>query len=88
MPIGASTLTLAANYYDLAAGKGRSPFYNNSATESEITVGLNALSSEDALGVAAHRVLKDVLGAVKVPNVNDTSVTLVLPGKTAAVFTP
>ena len=31
LPIGASTLTLAANYYDLAAGQGRSPFYNNSA---------------------------------------------------------
>ena len=31
IPVGASTLTVAANYYDLAAGQGRSPFYNGSA---------------------------------------------------------
>lgn len=31
LPIGASTLTLAAHYYDLSAAQGRAPFYNNSA---------------------------------------------------------
>jgi hypothetical protein len=31
LPIGASTLTLAAHYYDLAAGQGRSPFYASNA---------------------------------------------------------
>jgi hypothetical protein len=31
LPVGASTLTLAAHYYDLSAGEGRAPFYNNSA---------------------------------------------------------
>ncbi len=31
IPIGSSTLTLAAMYYDLAAGQGRAPFFNNNA---------------------------------------------------------
>ena len=31
LPVGASTLTLAAHYYDLSAAQGRAPFYNNSA---------------------------------------------------------
>lgn len=31
LPIGASSLTLAAHYYDLSAGVGRSPFYNANA---------------------------------------------------------
>jgi hypothetical protein len=31
LPLGASTLTLAAHYYDLSAGEGRAPFYNNSS---------------------------------------------------------
>jgi cell division protein FtsB len=30
-PIGASNLMLAAHYYDLSAGQGRAPFYNNNA---------------------------------------------------------
>lgn len=28
IPLGASTLTVAGNYYDLAAGQGRAPFFN------------------------------------------------------------
>lgn len=31
LPLGESTLTLAAHYYDLSAGEGRAPFYNNNA---------------------------------------------------------
>ncbi|MBL8271801.1 putative porin [Steroidobacter sp.] len=31
LPIGSSTLMLAAHYYDLSAGQGRAPFYNSSA---------------------------------------------------------
>ena len=31
LPVGDSTLTLAAHYYDLSAAEGRAPFYNNSA---------------------------------------------------------
>jgi hypothetical protein len=31
LPVGASTLTLAAHYYDLSAAQGRAPFYNNSS---------------------------------------------------------
>jgi hypothetical protein len=31
VPLGASSLTLAAQYYDLSAGKGRAPFYNGNA---------------------------------------------------------
>lgn len=31
LPVGASNLMLAAHYYDLSAGQGRSPFYNNNA---------------------------------------------------------
>lgn len=31
LPVGANNLTLAAHYYDLSAGQGRAPFYNNSA---------------------------------------------------------
>ena len=31
LPIGAATLALAAHYYDLSAGEGRAPFFNNSA---------------------------------------------------------
>lgn len=31
LPIGASNLMLAAHYYDLSAGQGRAPFYNNSS---------------------------------------------------------
>jgi hypothetical protein len=30
LPVGESTLTLAAHYYDLSAAQGRAPFYNNS----------------------------------------------------------
>lgn len=40
LPIGASNLTLAAHYYDLASGQGRAPFYNNSAN-GNTTVTLN-----------------------------------------------
>jgi len=31
IPVGAATLTVAGNYYDLAAGQGRSPFFNASS---------------------------------------------------------
>ena len=31
LPVGASTLVLAAHYYDLSAAQGRSPFFNNNA---------------------------------------------------------
>jgi hypothetical protein len=31
LPVGGSTLTLAAHYYDLSAGEGRAPFYNNNS---------------------------------------------------------
>jgi hypothetical protein len=31
LPMGASSLTLAAHYYELSGGQGRSPFYNGSA---------------------------------------------------------
>jgi hypothetical protein len=31
LPVGPSTLTLAAHYYDLSGGEGRAPFYDNNA---------------------------------------------------------
>jgi hypothetical protein len=37
LPMGGSTLTLAAHYYDLSAGEGRAPFYNNSANGNSTT---------------------------------------------------
>ena len=40
LPIGANNLTLAAHYYDLSAGQGRAPFYNNNANgNTTVTVG-------------------------------------------------
>lgn len=40
LPMGASSLTLAAHYYDLSSGVGRSPFYNNSSNgNTTVTVG-------------------------------------------------
>jgi hypothetical protein len=45
LPIGASTLTLAAHYYDLSAAKGRSPFFNaNSNGNTTINVGTPAVA--------------------------------------------
>ena len=38
LPMGTSTLMLAAHYYDLRAGQGRSPFYNNNANGNTVTV--------------------------------------------------
>jgi cell division protein FtsB len=38
LPLGASTLVLAGTYYDLAAGKGRAPFYNASSNGNTTTV--------------------------------------------------
>lgn len=43
LPIGANNLMLAAHYYDLSAGQGRAPFYNNSSNgNTTITVGTPA----------------------------------------------
>ena len=43
LPIGASSLMLAAHYYDLSAGEGRAPFYNNSSNgNTTINVGTPA----------------------------------------------
>jgi hypothetical protein len=43
LPIGANTLMLAAHYYDLSAGQGRAPFYNNSSNgNTTINVGTPA----------------------------------------------
>lgn len=47
LPVGGSTLTLAAHYYDLSAAEGRAPFYNNSAngnTTVSIPSGTSTLS--------------------------------------------
>ncbi len=41
LPLGSNSLTLAAMYYDLAAGKGRAPFFNNNAN-GNTTVGTPA----------------------------------------------
>jgi hypothetical protein len=41
LPLGSSTLTLAAMYYDLAAGQGRAPFFNANAN-GNTTVGAGA----------------------------------------------
>ena len=38
LPIGATSLTLAAHYYDLSAGVGRSPFYNANANGNTTTL--------------------------------------------------
>lgn len=43
LPLGATTLTFAAHYYDLSAAKGRAPFYNASANgNTTINVGTPA----------------------------------------------
>ena len=48
LPVGASTLVLAAHYYDLASGQGRAPFYNNSANgNTTVTVGTAAVLLND-----------------------------------------
>jgi hypothetical protein len=60
LPLGASTLTLAAHYYDLSAAQGRSPFFNaNSNGNSTITVGTTALLRDDfeVIDISAELVL-------------------------------
>lgn len=48
LPIGASTLVLAANYYDLAAAQGRAPFFGgNSNGNTTVTVGGAAVLRDD-----------------------------------------
>jgi len=43
LPMGANTLMLALHYYDLSAGQGRAPFYNNSSNgNTTINVGTPA----------------------------------------------
>jgi cell division protein FtsB len=43
LPMGANNLMLAAHYYDLSAGQGRAPFYNNSSNgNTTINVGTPA----------------------------------------------
>ena len=37
LPIGSNNLMFAGHYYDLSAGKGRSPFYNNSSNGNSTT---------------------------------------------------
>lgn len=51
LPVGASTLTLAAHYYDLAAGKGRAPFYNNNANGNTT---ISVPSGSSTINVLAH----------------------------------
>jgi len=46
LPLGASNLTVAAMYYDLAAGRGRAPFFNNSSN-GNVTVGTPAVLAND-----------------------------------------
>jgi cell division protein FtsB len=40
LPLGPSNLTLAAMYYDLAAAKGRAPFFNNNANGNTVVGGV------------------------------------------------
>jgi hypothetical protein len=47
LPVGASTLMLAAHYYDLSAGQGRAPFYNgnpNGNSTDAIVIGATTTS--------------------------------------------
>jgi hypothetical protein len=59
LPFGSSNLTLAAMYYDLAAGKGRAPFFNNSSN-GNTTVGNPAVLANDfrVLDLAAEYTFK------------------------------
>lgn len=57
LPVGAASLVLAASYYDLAAGQGRTPFYNaNSNGNSTIVVDGTAVLRDDyrVAGLAAE----------------------------------
>jgi hypothetical protein len=45
LPIGASSLALAAHYYDLSAGVGRAPFYNNSSN-GNTTIGVGTPATQ------------------------------------------
>jgi hypothetical protein len=45
LPIGASSLTLAAHYYDLSAGVGRAPFYNSSSN-GNTTIGVGTPATQ------------------------------------------
>ncbi|HEY4369958.1 MAG TPA: putative porin [Steroidobacteraceae bacterium] len=48
IPVGTGTLTVAGNYYDLAAGQGRSPFFNaNSNGNTTVVVGGNPVLLND-----------------------------------------
>jgi hypothetical protein len=48
LPVGASSLSLAAMYYDLAAAKGRRPFFNGSSNgNTTIGVGTAAVLAND-----------------------------------------
>lgn len=60
LPVGASTLTLAAHYYDLSAGEGRAPFYNNNANGNS-TISIPSGQSTIAVLANDYRVIN--LGA-------------------------
>ena len=51
LPVGASTLTLAAHYYDLSAAQGRAPFYNNSSNGNST---INISSGTSTVAVLAN----------------------------------
>ncbi len=53
MPVGTSTLMLAAHYYDLAAGQGRRGFYNCTATSNSCANG-NTTTGAAGLGVLTY----------------------------------
>jgi cell division protein FtsB len=59
LPIGSSTLMFAGHYYDLSAGQGRAPFYNNSSNgNTTINVGTPAtavlLNDYEVLNLSAE----------------------------------
>lgn len=51
LPVGASTLTLAAHYYDLSSAQGRAPFYNNNANGNTT---INVPSGTNTIAVLAN----------------------------------
>jgi FtsZ-binding cell division protein ZapB len=60
LPVGASTLTLAAHYYDLSAAQGRAPFYNNSSN-GNTTINISSGTSTVAVLANDYQVIN--LGA-------------------------
>lgn len=56
LPVGEATLTLAAHYYDLSAGQGRAPFYDNNAN-GNTTISIPFGASTTAVLANDYRVL-------------------------------